>query len=72
METLKQHFEVCYNNNYASLSNEIRDIAMHYASVCLQISAEKGITHEKSSHYVYVLQLIADEIDRIGKESIIA
>lgn len=70
METLKQHLEKCYNNDYASLSNEVRNIALHYAKICLQLAAEKGTTHVKSSHYVYLLQLIAEEIERIGHNTI--
>lgn len=69
METLKQHLEICYNNDYTSLSTEVRNIALHYAQICLQHASEKGMTHAKSSHYVYLLQLIAEEIDRIGQNT---
>lgn len=69
METLKQYLERCYDNDYTTLSNEIRNIALDYAMVRLQLSVDKGIINAKSPDYVYLLQLVADAIDRMGEQN---
>lgn len=69
METLKQYLERCYGNDYTSLSNEIRNIAIDYAIVRLQLSVDKGTINAKSPDYVYLLQLVADAIDRMGEQN---
>lgn len=69
METLKQYLERCYGNDYTSLSNEIRNIALDYAMVRLQLSVDNGAVNAKSPDYIYLLQLVADAIDRMGQQN---
>lgn len=71
METLKQHLERCYDDDYRSLSNEIRNIALEFAMIALKtmIKGDKTRIPEKIADYVYLLRLVADAIDRIGKGS---
>lgn len=66
MESLKQHLEQCYNNDYTGLSTELRNIALEYARLSLDSAHEKGVTNDKTSQNVHLLQLIAEEIDRLG------
>lgn len=69
METLKQYVERCYDNDYSNLSNELRELAMDYAMVRLQTSVDRGTINSKSPDYVYLLQLVANAIDRLGKQN---
>lgn len=69
MESLKQHLEQCYNNDYTGLSTEVRNIAIEYARLSLDRASEKGIINEKASQNVHLLQLIADEIDRLDNHN---
>lgn len=69
MESLKQHLEQCYNGDYTGLSTEVRNIAIEYARLSLDSAAEKGVINEKASQNVHLLQLIADEIDRLDNHN---
>lgn len=60
--------ERCYDNDYTNLSNELRELAFDYAMVRLQIAAEKGTVNTKSADFVYLLQLVANAVDRIGQQ----
>lgn len=67
MESLKQHLEQCYNNDYTGLSTEVREIALEYSRLCLLFSQENGLIHENAAQHIHLLQLLAAEIDRLGK-----
>lgn len=70
METLKEYFEKNYDNDYVKLANTVRDIALDYAKICLQMSLEGKKINDKAVEHVYILQLIAEAIENMREQKI--
>lgn len=66
MENLKEHLEQRYGGNYTGLVTDLQNIALEYARLSLYSAREKGVTNERASQNVRLLQLIAKEIERLA------